>query len=741
MTDAQLILIERADGADWSVKVADRTPPIWSVWLGIRAIITTILSLSLSVGADEPPSYHQQWQWYLGDPHRSQYSSLSQINVDNVAQLERVWIYHSGGEAQIQCNPIIVEGLLYGVSANGHVFALRADTGKQVWVFKPPHMKGPGAVVRGVLYWASASDKRVFAVLGHHLYAIDSRTGKLVERFGQDGGVNLKAAYDRNVTKLHIRSTSPGVIYKNILIVSVRVSEAHPAAPGDILAFNVITGHREWVFHTIPHPGEFGYDTWPPEAWKTAGGANCWAGMSLDHDRGIVYIPTGAATSDFYGADRKGDNLFANCLLALDAATGKRIWHFQAVHHDLWDRDLPAPPNLITVTQDGKRRDAVAQITKSGHVFLLDRDTGAPLFPVEERPVDASDVPGEHAAPTQPVPIKPPPFARQAFTEDLVTDRTPEAHAFVLERLRRVRTGRQFIPPSLQGTVIFPGFDGGGEWGGAATDPESGILYVNASEMPWILTLFEVTGVDGPHALGRRIYAQNCVSCHGLDLKGNRLQEFPPLIDLRKKYQPQQMAEIIRRGRKRMPSFLHLKPAEVEAVVRYTFEIEESNTNDRQTSQFHPTHVTEESDQRGFAHTGYNRFLDPDGYPAVKPPWGTLSAIDLNKGEIAWQVTLGESPELTAFGYGETGTENYGGPIVTAGGLIFIAATKDESIRAFNKHTGQELWRASLPAAGYATPCTYQIDGRQYVIIAAAGGKIGSPAGDAYVAFALPEDD
>jgi len=703
-------------------------------------LIVALLALGPTAGhADWGSPVHKEWRWYLGDQHSTQYSKLDQINVKNVAKLEPIWTYHSGGEAQIQTNPIVIDGLLYGISADRNVFALEADTGREVWVHKPAHYEGSGGVVRGVLYWADGDDKRIYATVEHHLYAIDARTGAAVESFGDGGAVDIKTAYDRDVSKLHVASSSPGVIYKNTLVMSVRLSEGHPAAPGDILAFNVLTGEREWIFHTIPYPGEVGYDTWPADAWKTVGGANCWGGMSLDEKRGIVYIPTGSAAFDFYGADRKGANLFANCVLALDAATGKRVWHFQAVHHDLWDRDLPAPPNLVTVRHNGKKRDAVAQITKSAHVFLLDRDTGEPLFPVEERPVQPSDVPGEEAWPTQPVPLKPPPFQAQAFTEDMVTTRTPEAHTYALDRLRRARTGEPFIPPSLEGTVVFPGFDGGGEWGGAAVDPKAGMLYVNASVMPWILTMYEVRedAATGPNGLATRIYAQNCIYCHGPDLKGDPLQEFPPLRDLKSKYTAEEMAAIVRQGRERMPSFGHLNDDEVKAVTQFLFDLDERQA-DNVAAIAQPDTPSSTGD-RWFTHTGYHRFVDQDGYPAIQPPWGTLTAIDLNEGEIAWQIPLGTFPELAEQGLTNTGTENYGGPIVTAGGLIFIAATKDNCIRAFNKETGEELWKASLPHAGYATPCTYEIDGRQYLAIAAAGGKIGSEAGDAYVAFALPK--
>lgn len=681
----------------------------------------------------------REWRSYLGDPGRHHYSSLDQITAENVSRLEVAWVYRSGVAAETQCNPIVVDGLLYGVSPARHIFALNAATGKEVWTFVPPHETATRSVLRGVQYWESDEDRRIIAVMGHHVYALDAATGVFVEDFGEGGSLDLKAFYDRDVTDLYVTSTSPGAIHRDTLIVSVRVSEAPPAAPGDIMAFDLRTGERRWVFHTIPRPGEFGYDTWPPEAWKTAGGANCWAGMTLDEDRGIVYVPTGSPAYDFYGADRAGTNLFSNCLIALKADTGERVWHFQMVRHDLWDRDLPSPPNLVTVEHDGKKRDAVAQITKSGYVFLFDRDTGEPLFPIEERPVPASDIPGEAAWPTQPVPLLPPPFARQSFPEELATDRTPEAREQVIERLRRTRKSSPFEPPSLEGTLIFPGFDGGGEWGGAAVNPNTGMLYVNANEMPWILTLFDTGGSgDLGGSVGKSIYSQSCAYCHGVDLQGDALGTFPPLRDLTSRYTHAQLVDIVRLGKERMPAFGHLKPEELEAVVKYMVEADPTTSAPRHADEALDPVVASTGPR--FVSTGYHRFVDPDGFPAIKPPWGTLTAIDLNRGAIVWQVPLGETSERGENG-APTGTENYGGPLLTATGLIFIAASKDAHLRAFDERTGKELWKAKLPAGGYATPCTYAIDGRQYVVIAACGGKMGTPAGDAYVAFALPPDE
>jgi quinoprotein glucose dehydrogenase len=493
----------------------------------------------------------------------------------------------------------------------------------------------------------------------------------------------------------------------------------------------VRTGRIRWTFHTIPYPGELGYDTWPPDAWTRIGGANAWSGISIDRERGLVFLPTGSAAFDFWGGNRHGANLFANCVLVLKADTGARVWHYQLVHHDVWDRDPPAAPVLVTVERDGKRIDAVAQLTKSAFVFLFNRDTGEPLVPIEERAVASSDLTGEATWPTQPVPLSPPPFSRQLLTEADLTTRTPKAHKAVLERFRQSRSAGPFTPPSTQGTVIFPGFDGGAEWGGSAFDEHSGRLYVNANEMPWILTMVKVQKSSDPSAEGQRLYQLNCAVCHGGDRSGAEAQNVPSLVKIARKLRRAQTMQVVRQGKGVMPSFGSLSLAQRRAIVAFLY-------GDK------PKIVPKSADETPeesvlYSHTGYNRFLDPDGYPAVKPPWGTLNAIDLNKGTIAWTVPLGELPELTAKGIRQTGTENYGGPIITATGVLFIGASKDEKFRAFDTATGRVLWQTGLPAGGYATPATYEVQGRQYVVIAAGGGKMGTKSGDAYVAFALPQ--
>ncbi len=681
------------------------------------------------------------WPVAGGDEASSQYSALDQIHRGNVHRLEVAWTYRcgDGGRGQIQCNPLVVGEALYGTSPRLGLFALEAATGRELWTYHPfGEGEGPLGVNRGVVYWEDPEGERarILYAAGDRLHAVDARTGERIRSFGRDGTVSLKEGLGERARDLHVIATSPGAVHQDRIVQGTRVAEGPGAsAPGHIRAWNVVTGKLEWIFRTIPHPGEHGHDTWPQDAWKRSGGANAWSGIVVDRERGIAFCPTGSPAFDFWGGDRHGENLFGNCLLALDARTGRRIWHYQFVRHDLWDRDLPAPPNLIEVEREGRRVDAVAQVTKSGHVFVFDRETGEPLFPIEEVPVPASDLDGESAWPTQPLPVLPPPFSRQSFSEADATSISPGSREFVLERLRRTRSGGQFVPPSTSGTMIFPGFDGGGEWGGAAWDQESGLLYVNGNEMPWILTMVKVAG-DGaePIGPGEEVYRRNCAACHGIGRQGDPLRQVASLLDIAERMERSESEEVLEKGKGNMPGFGFLSRQEKEAVMDFLYG--EADASGRPAPK--EGRLRRAAPGIPYTHTGYNRFLDPEGYPAVAPPWGTLSAIDLDRGEIRWQVPLGEFEELSRRGIPPTGTENYGGPVVTGGGLVFIGATKDERFRAFDKEDGRLLFEAKLPAGGYATPATYLAQGRQFVVIACGGGKMGTPPGDSYVAFALP---
>ncbi|MFN7994082.1 MAG: PQQ-binding-like beta-propeller repeat protein [Bryobacteraceae bacterium] len=694
-------------------------------------VVFLLASLSTCLRAGGP---HREWTVYGGGPDNIRYSRLDQINRQNVSKLQVAWTFDTGDafhDSEMECNPIIVNGVLYATTPKLRLIALDAATGKLRWSFAPPESGRIGKQRnRGVTYWADGSDHRIFFVHGYLLYALHADTGAVISTFGDHGHIDLRQGLGRPPQEMSISATTPGIIYQDLLILGSICSESLPSSPGDIRAYDTRTGRIRWTFHTIPHPGEFGYETWPKDAWQYIGAANNWTGMSLDEKRGLVFIPTGSAAFDFYGSNRKGDDLFANTLLVLKAATGERVWHFQAVKHDLWDRDFPAPPNLVTVQRDGQPVDAVAQITKSGYVFLFERETGKPLFPIEYRHVPKSEVDGEQTADTQPFPLKPPPFARQAFTDDIATNRTPDAHRAVLERLHKVRSAGQFVPPSLEGTVIFPGFDGGGEWGGAAYDPESGLLYVNSNEMAWILRLVEPASTNRHSARG--LYNKQCAGCHREDRKGSP-PEFPALVDVGNRRSREQIEGIIRQGNGRMPGFPQMSSEARNAVVAYLLTGEDRRV---QAVAQSPWPI-----EQKYVDDGYNKFLDPDGYPAVEPPWGTLNAINLNTGEIAWKIPFGEYPELAEKGMRNTGSENYGGPVVTTGGLLFIGATnRDRKFHVFDKATGKLLWETTLPAAGNATPAVYEVNGREFVVIAAGGGKFGSPSGGSYVAFALPKD-
>ena len=695
-----------------------------------RALGLGLAALILGAAQAQQPrgsaSAYRGWPAYGGGLDQIRYSSLQQINRGNVARLEVAWTYDSGESGGLQTQPIVVDGVLYACTPTHKTFALRADTGELLWTFDSG-LKGQG-VNRGVMYWAQGTDKRVYAPVDQFLYALDAATGKPIPSFADNGRIDLRRDLGRDPKTQWVRMRTPGVVFKDLVIVGGTVGEGLPSSPGYVRAYDAKSGTLRWTFHTIPNPGEPGYETWSKDSWLVNGGANSWPGMAVDERRGIVYVPTGSAAADFYGGDRIGDNLYANSLIALNAETGKRIWHFQFVRHDIWDRDPPSPPSLVTIRRNGRTIEAVAQATKQGFLFVFDRATGTPLFPIEYRNFPASDVPGEATADMQPIPTKPKPFARHILSADMLTSRTPEARSWALAELAKFRNGGMFQPFTLgRETIIFPGFDGGAEWGGQAFDPETGLYYVNANDLPWSGGL---APAEAPSS-GRGLYRQHCASCHRDDRLATPPQ-IPSLVGIGDRRTRQEIATTILKGAGRMAGFPTLRSDDVNAIVEYLVTGDDAATSGAATPPV-----------QKYRFTGYKKFLDPDGYPAVAPPWGTLNAINLNTGEYAWQIPLGEYPELAAKGITNTGTENYGGPVVTAGGLLFIGATNhDRKFRAFDKATGKLLWETTLPFSGNATPATFEIDGRQFVVIAAGGGKgrQGTPSGGVYVAFALPKN-
>ena len=605
--------------------------------------ITQILAAGAAAAslAQAAPALAQNVSWpaYGGDQGGTRYSTLTQINRQNVSQLKQAWRLDVASAA-MQTQPIIIGRTLYAYSPDGNAIAVDAATGQQKWAFKLAQTPRGGG--RGMAYWTDGREQRLIVPANFLIYALDPETGQPIPSFGNNGSIDIRAGLrDPDPTKNDMRISSPPSVYKNIFIVNGAVPENSPSTPGDIRGFDVKTGKQLWTFHVIPHPGEEGYETWPKDAWKTFGGVNAWAGMIVDEKNGIVFAALGSPSDDFWGGERHGDNLYGNSVVALDATTGKKLWHQQVIHHDMWDADFAPPPTLMTVTRNGRKVEAVAATNKAGFIYLFDRKTGKPLFDLVEKPMPPSDVAGERASPTQPIPVLPYPIARQDVTMDTLTNISPEANAFARAKLATMKTGPVFTPLAYKkDTIAVPGFSGGAEWGGMSADPE-GTLYINSEDIAWFTSV-----IDNPNP-----------------------------------------------GPGKSP----------------------------------------------MAFSGYNKFRDADGYPAVAPPWGTLNAIDMNTGQYKWRIPLGYYPALAAKGLTNTGTENYGGPITTASGLLFIGATiYDKKFRAFDKDTGKMLWETELPYSGVATPATYMVDGKQYVVIAASGGRDPTQRGAAYVAFSLP---
>ena len=696
---------------------------------GKIAIFLPILFLFIGISAfiSERPS--EDWSEYLGGLDRNHFSKLNQINLKNAHQLKIAWTYSMPDSGQMQSNPLVVQGVLYGISSNVQAFALDAATGKEIWRFGDP-LKHWSATNRGVSYWTNGQEKRILFTAGSNLWALDADTGKPIVGFGDQAKLDLHTGLPAIAKDKFVISNTPGTIFENLIIMPVRLSEGADAAPGDIRAFDVRTGKLVWSFHTIPYPGEYGYETWPKDAYKNeyVGAANNWAGMAVDPKRGIIYVPTGSAGYDFWGGNRKGKNLFANCLLALDIRSGKRLWHFQTTHHDLWDRDLPAPPNLITITRNGKKIDAVAQITKQGYVFVFDRVTGKPLFPIVEKKVPTSTFSEESAWPTQPVPTLPKPYARQS-NELSSEDYNPYSQNIAqLKQTLKSIDKNWYAAPSKKGTLILPGFDGGGEWGGAGADPENGIIYINSNEMGWVQTM--EPAATNLKATGENVYKTYCKSCHGAELQGNVKSGFPELNTIHQRRKKAFVSEIVSQGKGMMPGFGQLTAIEKSNLLAFLFKEapkEIVSVQDLKTKNLPP-----------YKMTGYNKFLDWEGMAGISPPWGTLNAINLNTGEYIWKIPFGDEPLLAKKGIKNTGAENYGGPIITENGLLIIGAAKDGKMRIYNRHTGKLIFETQLPAAAFATPSTYQVAGKQYIVIACGGTKLGVPKGNSYVAYALP---
>jgi len=695
------------------------------------------------------------WPMYKADAASTSYSPLEQVNTTNVTQLKEAWTYQfddakEGVRGGSQCNPIVIDDVMYIASLQRTIFALDASTGKKIWSFDPFYGARGGGSFRGVTYWENGTDKRILFTAGDNLFAIDATTGKPITSFGRAGKVSMNVGIRDDSAKISIKPTSPGIIFKDLIIIGNEVSELYGAQPGYIRAYNVVNGTLAWTFHTIPLPGEFGYDTWPEDAWKYAGGANCWGGMSIDEKRGMVFLGTGSPTYDFYGADRKGINLFGNCIIALDAKTGKRKWHFQTIHHDLWDYDLPSPPNLVTIKKNGKEIDAVAQTSKVGFLYVLDRETGEPLYPVEERPVPASDVPGEEAWPTQPYVLKPEPYAKQFITASELTNFTPESHDSAVQYFNSLRYDGLFTPPSVKGTFVYPGTIGGSEWGGAAFDPESSIIYLKSNESPEISRLVKIEEEKNPGKTvsGKEIYSTYCAVCHKSDLKGEEGM-YPSLLSLKSRLSEEQALTRIRDGAGKMPPFKDILKGNEQALIDFLFEKNERTQKDYDVDEMKrnlavirdSTGNTKSTDTHDvYINTAaYAIMRNSQGHPFIQPPWATLNAIDLNTGEYVWKVPAGNNDVLQKKGDPPTGATGSPGPIVTRGGLIFIGGSRDKRFQAYDKASGKVLWDIKLPGNATSTPGAFMSKGKQYIAVSVGGTKE-NPSGSV-MTFALPDQN
>jgi quinoprotein glucose dehydrogenase len=757
-----------------------------------RLSLITVCVVLAGVGQVPAPGANVPWKDYAGASDSSKFVSLTEINKSNVSQLKIAWTYPTGDTLNYQFNPVIVDNVMYVLAKNNSLVALNATTGEEIWI----HANLRSISRRGINYWESAdrSDRRLLFQMNNFLQAIDAKTGKSILTFGNNGLVDLREGLGRESGVIRVQSNSPGKIFENLLLLGSSPGEGYLSPPGYLHAYDVVTGALAWTFHTVPQPGEFGYDTWPKDAWRYVGGANTWGDISVDAKRGIAYFPTGSPTYDYYGADRIGSNLFGNCLLALDARTGKRLWHFQVVHHDLWDYDLTAAPQLITVARNGKAIDAVAQAGKNGFLYVFDRVTGEPLWPIEERAVPKSDIPGEQAWPTQPFPTAPPPFARQIMTENDITPYflKPDERASWQDRLRKARKGL-YTPLSTEETVAVPGAVGGANWGNTAANPGEGIVYVMSQDFP---SFYKLSTQPAPIPAGRgaapnaagggaqrglALYEQNCSACHGAERSGSA--GGPTLIGLDTRLNYQDFRQLLLTGRGRMPAFPAFDDQAVSALFTHLGgTVAPSGRGVSSPNDKPPDGPVVASGGapggldvgrggfgggRGSAYppgidVPSTRYFTPYGLgnPHIMTgPWASIVAYDLNKGTIKWRKPLGVDKLSAAEGGGDSGVPRGSqrmGMIVTPTGLLFATA-KDGKVRAYAADDGQILWTGDLPHGAEGLPAMYSVNGRQYLVVCATTGLTWGPlsreggpwtqgdnvststAKGAYVVFALPE--
>jgi quinoprotein glucose dehydrogenase len=753
----------------------------WLIPAGV-AVVALVVAGTLESTVSGQGQDRREWRDYAGGPDGSRFMPLKEITKANAGQLQVAWSYPY---ADTGFNSIVAHGVIFTTARGGSLVAIDAATGKEIWI----HEGLQGMTGRGTNYWENrdGTDRRLIFSIGDYLQELDAKTGRSIVTFGQDGVVDLREGLGRDPKTIgRIQSGTPGKVFENLILLGSATGEGYFSPPGDLRAYDVVSGKLAWTFHTVPHPGEFGYDTWPKDAWKYIGGTNTWGEVTVDARRGIAYFPTGSATFDYYGADRVGADVFANCLVALDARTGKRLWHFQTVHHDLWDFDNVSGPQLTTIKKDGKTIDVVALAGKTGYLYVFDRVTGAPVWPIEEKPFSTkTDVPGEVPSPTQPIPTNPPPFGRQTFTVADINPYMlkPEERDQFKERVAKARNEGQFTPIGFNEVIHMPGNHGGSNWGSTSANPGDGSVYVIGFNVPAIMRLLRPgeqapAGPGGAAGAGFAVYQAQCQSCHGAFGRG--AGQAPPLTGVSSRLSESDLRSVITNGRNQMPAFHELSTAQIDSIVALLKIADAARGGGAGRGgaaafpagpvvERGPAKVREVPERGAGAGAGAGSLAGQGGYPdgvtgpadrlvmesyglfptLISPPYTTLTAYDLNKGTIKWQIGLGDDLRLISQGVKGTGSAQLlkGSVIPTSSGLLFVNAA-DRKVHIYDSETGAQIHELALGAMSTGSPSMYELNGRQYLLVSASeGGSVfldpstppptGGPTG--LIAYALPK--